>query len=542
MDSLHQIWLAVTEFFKNPWVQFASLVFVGTVHGYLGAWLAVRMLFRPRNPVRILGITIFPQGMIPRHRARLAEAIGKAVGEELVSQETITEQLFQKDFLRRKIQSVVDSYSQELFSQNYPSLIETLPANLREPVLDAISSLQLKIGEHIQTVLKSEETIESISGFVTRRVDEFLSKRVSEVVDDEQFLQVINFIENRVKGILKENVLEQKVRDFVSKRVNDLANSNMTLGEMFTPETIELLKEKAREQINPIVHQLAEIATSERTRNQISALIKKEVHEYYENLAFFKKIFVSRENLLSEVDDLVNESLPKRIEETLRGDFFAEEARNFLNTAINNAAAQPLSEVIGKIAPEQLEKIKNQVIKGVLSILQGEETQRSVSAYLTDSLQKIRPHSLDAILQTIHPESEEKLKKLLSSGLLNILNQDETANIINKVLSRQIDRLMSTPIGKLSDHISEEKILAAGKNITETIISAAKEKLPEAIKEFNIGEVVKEKINNYPVEKLESLVLSIAKEHLRTIELFGALFGLLIGVVQAVLSYWAFAK
>jgi uncharacterized membrane protein YheB (UPF0754 family) len=519
-------------------LEFSLLVIVATVHGYLGAWLAVRMLFRPRNPVKILGITIFPQGMIPRHRARLAEAIGKAVGEELVSQETITEQLFQKDFLRRKIQSVVDSYSQELLSQDYPSLIESLPANLREPVLDAISSLQIKIGEHIRTVLKSEETVESISGFVTRRVDEFLSKRVSEVVDDEQFLKVVGFIESRVKGILKEDVLEQKVKDFINKRVNDLADSSMTLGDLFTPETIELLREKALEQINPIVHQLAEIATSERTRNQISAMIKKEVHEFYENLAFFKKIFVSRENLLSEVDDLVNESLPKRIEETLRGDFFEGEARNFLNTAINNAAAQPLSEVIGKIAPEQLVKIKNQIIKGVLSVLQGEEMQRSVSDYLTDSLQKIRPHSLDAILQTIHPESEEKLKKLLSSGLLNILNQDETANIINKVLSRQIDRLMSAPIGKLSDHISEEKILDAGKNITETIISAAKEKLPQAIKEFNLGEVVKEKINNYPVEKLESLVMSIAKEHLRTIELFGAVFGFALGVAQFFLQHY----
>ena len=55
--------------------------------------------------------------------------------------------------------------------------------------------------------------------------------------------------------------------------------------------------------------------------------------------------------------------------------------------------------------------------------------------------------------------------------------------------------------------------------------------MPEAIREFDVGSVVREKINNYPVEKLESLIMSVAKEHLRTIELFGALFGLIIGVV-----------
>jgi uncharacterized membrane protein YheB (UPF0754 family) len=530
------------DFFSSLWVQLASMVIIATVHGYGAAWLAVRMLFRPREPVKLFGLTIFPQGMIPRHRDRLANAIGKAVGEELVSQETILQELFEKDFLRKKIQSVVDSYTTEILSQNYPSLVETLPSNLREPVLDAISSLQLKIAAHIQNVLKSEETVHSISNFVERRVDEFLSKRVSEVVDERQFNQVLNFLETRIHGALKEPALEKKIGEFIDKQIDALASAETTVGEMFTPDAVALLKEKAAEQIDPIIHQLTELAAAERTRNEIGALIKKEVHAYYEGLPFFKKIFVSRENLLGEVDDLVNESLPKRIEETLRGDFFAAEAKSFLDTAIENTMARRLTEIAGTIAPEQLNRLKSQIKKSVIGLLQGEAVRHSISAYLTDSLHKIRPHSIDAILQTVHPESEEKLKKMLSGGLLNILNQDETANIINKVLSKQIDRLLSEPIGRLSDHISEEKIKSAGANLTETIIAAAREKLPQAIQEFNIGEVVREKINNYPVEKLESLVMSVAKEHLRTIELFGALFGLIIGIGQALQFYFYSAK
>lgn len=521
-------------------VEFSLLILFATAHGYAGAWLAVRMLFRPRYPVKLLGVTVFPQGMIPRHRDRLANAIGKAVGEELVSQETVLEELFQKDFLRKKIQSVVDSYTEQLLSQNYPSLIEALPSNLREPILDAVSSLQLKIGAHIQDVLKSEETAESIGGFVERRVDEFLSKRVSEVFDEEQFNQILNFLEIRIKNAVKEPELEKKIGDFIDKQIDGLATANTTLGELVTPDAVALLKEKATEQIEPIILQLSQIAASEKTRNQIGALIKREVHDFYENLAFFKKIFVSRENLISEVDDLVNESLPKRIEETLRGDYFAQEAKNFINTAIDNAMNRPLNEIAEKIAPEQLNRLKSQIKRSIVSLLQGEAVSNSISAYLTDSLHTIRPHSLDAILQTFYPESEEKLKQMLAKGLLGILNQDETANIINKVLSRQIDKLLAAPIGKLSDHIPEAQVRSAGKNMTETIISAAKEKLPQAIQEFDIGNVVREKINTYPVEKLESLVLSVAKDHLRKIELFGALFGLIIGLIQTALTFWIF--
>ena len=526
------------NFFSHLWIQIASLILFATIHGYAGAWLAVRMLFRPRQPFKVFGITLFPQGMIPRHRDRLANAIGKAVGEELVSQETIIEELFGKEFLSRKIQSMVDSYTEELLSQNYPSLIEALPVNVRQPVLEAINSLQLKIFEHIEKVLQSEETVLSISGFVERRVDEFLSHRISETFDEEFFNKILGFLETRIRSAVKEPVLEQKIREFISRRIDDLATAQTPLGDLFTEDAIALLKEKAAGQINPIVHQLAEIATAERTRNQIGTLIKREVHDYYEQLPFFKKFFVSRDNLLKEVDDLVNEGLPRRVEETLRGDFFAQEAQNFLNTTINNAMSRPLPEIIGKIAPEQLEKLKVQISKRILSLLQGDEMMKSISAYLTDTLAKLRPHSLDAILQTLYPESEEKLKKLLSSGLINILTRKETSDIINSVLTKQIQNFINAPIGRLSEHISEDKVRNAGKSLTETIISAAREKLPQAIKEFDIGGVVREKINNYPSEKLEALVLSVAKEHLRKIELFGALFGLIIGILQAIQFYF----
>ena len=542
MDFFNDIINSLTPIFKNIWVQITLLIVFATGHGYAGAWLAVRMLFRPRNPVKVLGITIFPQGMIPRHKERLANAIGKAVGQELVSQDTIIEQLTGNDFLRKKIQTVVDSYTNEILAEDYPSLIEALPKNVREPVLDAISALQLKLADHIKTVLKSEESLDAISGFVTRRVDDVLGKRVSDIVDDETFDKIVTFLDERIRTAITASSFETNIRDFIGRRLNELINSETPLGKMFTEDAVALLKEKANEQIEPAIKQLAEVAATEKTRHQISALIKHEVHDYYENLSFFKKIFVSRETLLGEVDDLVNESLPKRIEETLNGAFFAEEARNFIGSSIDNALSKPLPVVIGAVAPEQLARLKEQVTKSVLSLLQSDETMSGITSYIRETLEKLRPHSIDAILQTIHPESEDKLKSMLANGLLDIISREETSNILNEILAGQIDRLLSKPIGKLGDHIPEAKLRQASTSLTDAIIAAVHTKLPDAIAEFDVAGMVRDKIRNYPPEKLESLVMSVAKEHLRTIELFGALFGLIIGLVQAALQFYAFAQ
>jgi uncharacterized membrane protein YheB (UPF0754 family) len=541
MDFLNSIADSLAPLFREKWFQMVLLIVFATLHGYAGAWLAVRMLFRPRQPFKFLGLTLFPQGMIPRHRDRLANAIGKAVGEELVSTETIMEQLVGKDFLRTKIRGVVDSYTQGILSQNYPSLIEALPANLRAPVLEAISSLQLTIAEHIEQVLRNEETQSAISSFVERRVDEVLSRRVAAVVDEETFEKIVGFVEERIRTAVESPALEKTVRDFIGRRIEDLTSTETPLGVMFTPDAVALLKEKATEQIAPMAHHLTEIAAAERTRTQIAGLIKKEVHDYYENLPFFKKIFVSRDNLLKEVDTLVNESMPRRIEETLKGDFFAEEAGTFINGSIDNAMSRPLHDVIGKVNPEQLERLKEQVTRSIVKLLRGDEMQRHISAYVTDTLQKLRPHSIDSILRTVHPESEAKLKTSLSRGLLSVIANDNTARMVNNMLSGQIERLLSAPIGRLSEKIEERKLVSASETFADTIINAIREKLPEAIKEFDVGGVVKEKIMNYPVEKLEALVMSVAKEHLRTIELFGAVFGLMIGIVQAI-QFYIYAK
>lgn len=537
MEIFNDIFNALRPWLENIWVQITFLTILATAHGYAGAWLAVRMLFRPRQPFKVLGITLFPQGMIPRHRDRLANAIGKAVGEELVSQDTIMDELVGKDFLRTKIRGVFDSYTQQMLSQNYPSLVEALPANIREPVLDAITTLQFTIAEHIEAILQNEETQTAISSFVERRVDEVLSRRVANVIDDDSFEKLVGFIEERIATAIDSPALDKNIGEFISRRIDDLVNMNTPFGELFTPDAIALLKEKANEQIAPITHHLSEIAAAERTRTQIGALIKKEVHAYYENLPFFKKIFVSRDTLIDEVDDLVNESLPKRIEETLKGDLFAAEAGTFIGTTIDTAMSRPLPELIGNVNPEQLTRLKNQITSSIIKLIRGEEMRRSISAYVTDTLQKLRPHSIDSILRTVHPDAEAKLKSTLSKGLLGIISSENTSRLVNDMLSKQIEGLLSAPIGKLSDRIEEKKLLSASESFSDAIIEAIREKLPEAIKEFDVGGVVKQKIMTYPVEKLEALVMSVAKEHLRTIELFGALFGLIIGVVQGALIY-----
>ncbi|HVG39844.1 MAG TPA: DUF445 family protein [Pyrinomonadaceae bacterium] len=514
------------------------------LHGYLAAWLAVRMLFRPRHPVKIFGLTIWPQGMIPRHRQRLAEAIGRAVGTELVSQDTVIDALFETDFFRRKVESFVSTYTNELLGTNYPSLLEALPSAVRVPVIESVSALQFRLGEYIEQILRSEELAGAVRTFVENRVDDLLSRRLGSIVNEEAFAQFAVFIEERFHSIVTEPGFADKVRAFLGARLEELAASRATLAEIITPSTVAVIRTRIDEQLPPIVQQLAEIATSERTRTRIGALIKREVDDYYAQLSFFKKIFVSRERIHGEVDDLVNSTLPRRVAEYLHGADFEEEVKNFLNSSIENVLARPINELLGKIAPDKLESIKDQITERILALVGSPELLRTISAYATDAFDRLKPHTLRALLQNFRPESAARVKNLLTKALLDVLAREETAQTISSILSDQVDRLLIKPIGRPADHLPNDSILRASAALTDRITLATRERLPTALAEFDIGGIVRRKVADYPVEKLESLVLSVAQQHLRTIELFGLVMGFFIGVAQPFLLklinyFWA---
>jgi len=101
-----------------------------------------------------------------------------------------------------------------------------------------------------------------------------------------------------------------------------------TLAETFTPETAKFLKERIDQQCRPLCINWPISPPAKTLEKQIGALIKREVDEYYQQLSLFKKIFISRERIHREVDELVNKTLPTAVEEYLRGPAFELEPKH----------------------------------------------------------------------------------------------------------------------------------------------------------------------------------------------------------------------
>ena len=164
-----------------PWIIFPA---VGAVIGYGTNWLAVKMLFRPRTPRKLLGIRL--QGLVPRRQSDLAASVGRTVEQELLSVEeiqTLVTRLAESDRIRALLHQRIDALIDEQL-KSFGPLVRTFVSD------DLVSKLKTRIEKEIVLFIEgmSEELHRGlgehldIHEMVRTRIEGFDLDRLEEIV------------------------------------------------------------------------------------------------------------------------------------------------------------------------------------------------------------------------------------------------------------------------------------------------------------------------------------------------------------------------
>jgi uncharacterized membrane protein YheB (UPF0754 family) len=78
---------------------FYTIPFISAFIHWLTIWMALKLLFHPRHPKKILGLTL--HGVFPKRQRQIAESLGRIVGQELLSFGDIEQTITQPDNVRR---------------------------------------------------------------------------------------------------------------------------------------------------------------------------------------------------------------------------------------------------------------------------------------------------------------------------------------------------------------------------------------------------------------------------------------------------------
>lgn len=142
-------------------LQLVIMTVVGGIIGWITNVLAIKMLFRPINPIKIPLTNFKIQGLIPRRRNEIAKSIGEAVENELIKVNDIIEQL------------VTEENKTEVLDSIRKRVIKTLDLKIPSLIPSAIKQKLLEyIGEQIDM---------EAAGILDRTIDDLTNKAIEKV-------------------------------------------------------------------------------------------------------------------------------------------------------------------------------------------------------------------------------------------------------------------------------------------------------------------------------------------------------------------------
>ncbi len=156
------------------WVELAIMATVGTAIGWFTNYLAVRLLFKPYEAVKIplLGFQI--QGLIPKRRKELARSIGKTVEEQLLSIEELLDRLIAGENKQEMIGNIKTKVL-EVMNEKIPFLV---PNGIRIAILKKISDVldretEIFIDQMAGDVIHKAAATIDVGGIVEDRINGF---------------------------------------------------------------------------------------------------------------------------------------------------------------------------------------------------------------------------------------------------------------------------------------------------------------------------------------------------------------------------------
>lgn len=259
---------------------------LGALIGYCTNNIAVKMLFYPLHPVKIGNYTLpFTPGLIPRGQKRLAKAIGRTVGEELLTDEVLVKKLLSEE-IKEKLRFKIEKFLEEQ-SKNERSINEMLVGY----------TTQEKINE------KKEAFVE----MVTDKIEFYLNEiQIGNIVADQVLISVKEHIKGTFLAMMMSDEFLLPITDKIAQKVDDYVKG----------DGICLIKGAVNAETEKLLNQESGIYVQKAAQEK-EAITEMLLKMYQEMVIGFLKDFIKEMDLSRIVEDKIKEMDVVQVEELI---------------------------------------------------------------------------------------------------------------------------------------------------------------------------------------------------------------------------------
>lgn len=192
----------------NYWL--LTIPVISAFIGWVTNWIAIKMLFHPREPKKIMGITF--QGIFPKRQKQFAEKLGKLVSNEFLSFTDIEQKISDPQNLKMVmplIEKHVDEFLRIRLSDEMPVISmfigDKTITKLKTAFMREIETLFPQVMKQFAGNLKKELDLEHI---VIEKVSSFSSDKLEEILyqimsKEFKFVEIIGAVIGFIIGVLQ---------------------------------------------------------------------------------------------------------------------------------------------------------------------------------------------------------------------------------------------------------------------------------------------------------------------------------------------------
>jgi uncharacterized membrane protein YheB (UPF0754 family) len=181
--------------------------------GWFTNWIAIKMLFHPKQPVSVLGFKV--QGIFPKRQEQFAIKLGKLVSEQLLSFGDIEQKLTNPANLQKMMPHVeqhIDHFLRVKLTETMPMIsmfigdktIEKLKATLMEELEELFPSLIKNYTSSLKTDLDLEVIVtDKVKNFSSDQLEAILYQVMSQ---EFKFVEIIGGVLGFLIGLLQVGI------------------------------------------------------------------------------------------------------------------------------------------------------------------------------------------------------------------------------------------------------------------------------------------------------------------------------------------------
>jgi uncharacterized membrane protein YheB (UPF0754 family) len=189
---------------------FYTIPFISAFIHWLTIWMALKLLFHPRQPKKILGFTL--QGVFPKKQRQIAESLGRIVGQELLSFTDIEQAITDPKNVQRMLPMVeehIDHFLRVKLKETMPMIamfigdktIAQLKAVFMKELEELFPVVLKNYVGHLRADLDLEKiVVDKIAGFSNDRLEAMLNEFLTK---EFRFVEVIGAALGFLIGLLQ---------------------------------------------------------------------------------------------------------------------------------------------------------------------------------------------------------------------------------------------------------------------------------------------------------------------------------------------------